>query len=228
VATVVKHRLLALLLVPLALGAAESHAVAGKRPPRRGRKTTTAALAPPRPHELFFGGGDDAGRSPDGAYSFRLDISPREEVSRIVVWRRGVKRPIARIDPNPGGQAHNLSVRFVGGDNLLASWGCGTYCEVTVLFNPRGTKLASFGAHEVSPTGGLAVSFEAFDVPGCVSDSADVIDLRTGQKLRHSGKPGIWNTCGARWERRQVTLMPCDARTRPVVLPLPPRARKKA
>src|SRR4051812_16342189 len=97
-----KHRLWALLVFPLAFGAAEPHASAGKKPPSLAGAKASAQLAPPRPHELFFGVGERAGRSVEGKYSFHLDTSAGEEKSRIVVRQRGVKRPIARIDPNPG------------------------------------------------------------------------------------------------------------------------------
>ncbi len=103
--------------------------------------------------------------------------------------RRSAARSEAPNRPHrsePGGRAHNLVVRFVGGDNLLASWGCGTYCEVTVLFSPKGKSLASFGAHEVSPNGAFAVAFDAFDAPGHVTDRADVIDMHTGNRVSSS------------------------------------------
>jgi hypothetical protein len=166
-------------------------------------------------------------RSPDGRYVFTLDTSSGEGKARILVRQRRAARTIARIDPNPGGRTRNLVVRFVAADNLLASWGCGTYCEETVLFTPRGRRLASFGAHHVSADGSFAVSFSAFEGPGVASEAVDIFDLRTGRKRSTSKQAGAWNTCGARWLRTQVTLTPCDARTRPIVVALPSRSRKR-
>ena len=129
-----------LLVIPLALGGAEPHAFAGRRSP-------PAQLSPPRPYELFFEVGKRSGRSKDGEYSFQLE-GPGEKI--LIVRQRRVKRPLAHIDLS---RSRDPVVRFVGGHNLLASWGCGTYCEVTLLYSPRGRKLAPFGrgAHEVSP-----------------------------------------------------------------------------
>ncbi len=213
------HRLWTLLFVPLVFGVAESHAIAARKtPPHRANKSL-ARLAPPRPHELFFGVGERAGRSPDGKYSFQL-VGDDEKEQFALVRQRGVRRPIARIDLS---RTHNLVVRFVGSHNLLASWGCGTYCEVTILYSPRGQQLAQFGlgTHEVSSKGTFAINFNAFSKPGYVADAAEVIDLRTGKKLVSSKQSGIWNTCGARWEYERVTLTPCDTRTQPVILALP-------
>ena len=222
------HRLWTLLFIPFVLGAAESYAIAAKKSPQHRASRSLARIVPPRPYELSSATGGSAARSPDGKYSFQVVGDDREE-QFAVVRQRGVKRPIARIDLS---QAHNLEVRFVGGHNLLAAWSAGTYCGVAVLYSPRGEKLASldFGGNEVSPDGTLAVSFAAFNKPGRVPDAADVIDLRSGKKLVSSKQAGIWNTCGARWENRRVTLVPCDALTQPVVLALPSpgaHARKK-
>jgi hypothetical protein len=223
-----RHRLWTLLFIPFVLGAAESHAIAAKKSPPRRASGSLARVVPPRPYELSFAAGEAAARSPDGKYSFQVVGDDRKK-QFVLVRQRGVKRPIARIDLS---QAHNLVVRFVGGHNLLAAWSAGTYCDGADLYSPRGEKLASFGlgGNEVSPDGTLAVNFAAFDEPGRIPDVADVIDLRSGKKLVSSKQAGIWNTCGARWENRRVTLVPCDAQTQPVVLALPSpgaRARKK-
>jgi len=185
-------------------------------------------VAPSRSHELFgfYEVGEAAGRSQDGMYSFRLDASAGEEQVRIVVRQRGREQPLARINPNRGGATRNIVVRFVGEHNLLASWSCGTYCALAALFSPTGQKIASFGIHELSPNAALAVSYNAFSDPfGSGDDEVSVIDLRTGT-MSASKHAGAWNTCKARWQRERVTLLPCDARTQPVLLPLSFRGRK--
>jgi len=176
----------------------------------------------PRSHELFgfYEVGEAAGRSQDGMYSFQLDASTGEEQVRIVVRQRARKQPLARIDPNPGGGTRNLVVRFVGEHNLLVSWSCGTYCAPSVLFSPTGQEIASFGIHALSPNAAFAVSFNAFSDPfGNGDDEVSVIDLHTGT-MTTSKHAGAWNTCKARWQRKRVTLLPCDSRTQPVLLPL--------
>ncbi len=105
------------------------------------------------------------------------------ETTRIVVRQRS--RLLARIDPNPGGGvgAGSFSVGFTAGNNVLATWSCGTYCTVAVLFTSNGRQLASFGIHEGSPSRELAVAFPAFDASG-LCDVVEVIDLRTGRAVQ--------------------------------------------
>jgi len=105
------------------------------------------------------------------------------ETTRIVVRQRS--RLLSRIDPNPGGGvgAGSFSVGFTAGNNVLATWSCGTYCTVAVLFTSNGRQLASFGIHEGSPSRELAVAFPAFDASG-LCDVVEVIDLRTGRAVQ--------------------------------------------
>jgi len=113
-----------------------------------------------------------------------LEVEGRfTETTRIVVRQRS--RLLARIDPNPGGGvgAGSFSVGFTAGNNVLATWSCGTYCTVAVLFTSNGRQLASFGIHEGSPSRELAVAFPAFDASG-LCDVVEVIDLRTGRAVQ--------------------------------------------
>ncbi len=115
----------------------------------------------------------------------------------------------------------NASVRVVAGDRVLSSWGCGTYCETTVLQALDGHILASFGHHATSPDGRLAVTWNAFDAP--MPGDVGLIDLTTGRVIASTPSRDAWNTCRVHWSTRAVILLPCDRRGRSVVLALPGR-----
>ena len=172
------------------------------------------------------------GSSPNGDYSFEVDDFAGGEDNLIVVRQRGVRTSIALIEM---GRVHNLSVRFVGGDNLLASSSCGSPCELTTLFRPTGEKLASFGLHDVSPDGAFAVVYPLFDFPIGVDVAADaaVIDLRTGKVVSSAPRHDRSEACDdgpsslpfavRRWERQQVVLVSCARNTVTIDLRLPTR-----
>jgi hypothetical protein len=155
-------------------------------------------------------------RSPSGTYA--VEVDERDGLVFIVVRNLVVPGSIVAIDPNPGGSlSPSFAVRFTAGDNVLASWGCGTYCVSSVLFNAAGKELASLGIHDVSPTGELAVSYTAIDEP--IPGDIKIVNLRTGKIIRRTSNKSVWNTCKVRWSSKRVVLEPCDRRTRPVELP---------
>lgn len=164
------------------------------------------------------------GDSADGRFSFEVDESAGEEHPRIVVRERGRKAAIAQIDPAPGGATRNLTVRFVAGNNLLATWSCGTSCEVGGLHRPRGQSLASFSARilDLSPARNFAVIFDGTAGMPFPGGSVDLLDMRTGRLVSTSKQPDIWNVCNVVWEPKRVTLLPCDARTQAIRLFVPP------
>lgn len=165
-------------------------------------------------------------RSPDGMYSFTVEAhaeKPGGEQHRIVIRRRGSAAPIARIE-RPAGS--NPEVRFVGDHNLLVEVGCGSNCVLATVFAPTGKALASLGtASAISADASWGVGFQSFDrAYGNDDDEVSLVDLRTGREHR-SKHAGAWNTCHVRWTREHATLLPCDARTAPIVLSLPARQR---
>jgi hypothetical protein len=163
--------------------------------------------------------------SPSGRYSFTVE-EPAAGDHRLIVRERGVTKPVAHIDM-PG--TRNLEASFVGGDNVLAQWSCGSPCASASLFSPTGGQLAEVvigGAFDVSPNGSFAVGYDASVVSPFEKGKAAVVDLRTGETLR-TQQPDIWNVCSVHWGRARVTLSPCDGRTKPIRLPLPGVARRR-
>ncbi|UJR83521.1 hypothetical protein [Sandaracinus amylolyticus] len=165
-------------------------------------------------------------RSPSGA--FRLDLAPVTDAEgddlRVLV-RRDDGALVAAIEPNPGGNvpATSFRARFVAGDNLLLSWGCGTYCASAVLVRADGHRIADLGHVDVSPSGELALVYSPFD--SAVSGVVEVIALRTGEIVSSRESEDAWNTCAVRWDATRVRLLRCDTRTpRAVVVPLSPHA----
>jgi len=151
-------------------------------------------------------------------FTFEVDQSAGKEHPHIVVRERG--KTIARIDPAPGGSTKNMEVQFVAGDNLLATWSCGTSCEVGVLHSPRGRELASFSAKvlDLSPARTFAVVFDGTAGEPFGGGRLDLLDMRTGRIISSSEQNEIWNVCDVRWERNRITLLPCDSRTQPIRL----------
>lgn len=154
-------------------------------------------------------------RSPSGHYRLEVDRDYSGAAStalRVVDLRTG---HVTAIDPNPGGIAPpNMRARFTAGDNVLASWGCGTYCTVAVLFSPSGAQIASFGAYDVSPDGARAITFDPFDSPSFADGEVQIVDLRTGAIVQTESNVPEWNVCSVRWAPGHATLVACDTRTR--------------
>ncbi|MGH7285499.1 MAG: hypothetical protein ACRELY_28595 [Polyangiaceae bacterium] len=159
--------------------------------------------------------------SPGARFSAEVTPSGHATDAKIVVHRRGVRAPIARIDPNPGGRTRNLEVRFVTRDRVLASWSCGAPCDVATLFTVTGTQLAVVAnaeRFEVSPDARVAVVFDETIGKPFAGGRVRVVDLATGATTVAVGAPDVWNVCDVRWQAHGVTLLPCDAKTRNIRL----------
>lgn len=159
--------------------------------------------------------------SPSARYTVTPVTAKRgtpDETIHLIVKRRADQVVIATIDPNPGGavRSWNYDLRFVGGDNILVSWGCGTYCQVAPVFTPTGRQLVSLGIHSVSPNGRCAVSYEPFDSPSV--SNVVISDLASGKTLAQQTSRNAWNTCSVVWAKGRIHLEPCSNKTQAVTV----------
>ncbi len=111
------------------------------------------------------------------------------------------------------------SVRFVAGDNVVVSWGCGTECENTVLLRPDGTTIEVFDHLEMSPDGEIGAAY----TPGTALQSRRLalVSLRTGRVLVDRADVDVWNTCRVTWNAERVFFQRCSRDTDSFGLPLP-------
>lgn len=103
---------------------------------------------------------------------------------------------------------------------MLASWSCGSPCELGALFDVDGKKLAELQNFDVSPDGAFAVSLEILDLS---TGDADVVvtDLRTGQTVSAAKRqPAVWGECAPSWQRTSVVFPACGRRAHPVAMAL--------
>jgi hypothetical protein len=72
------------------------------------------------------------------AYSVQVDKPEIDSTVYVVLKNIQLNQSIT-IEPNPGGRVNpSHSLKFVAGDNLIVSWGCGTYCQSALLYYLKG------------------------------------------------------------------------------------------
>jgi hypothetical protein len=148
--------------------------------------------------------------SSNGKYSLEVTPSPYEadpkHPTKIIVRQTTNPTWISEFYPlDQRNVPPSFQVGFTANDTILASWGCGTYCSVSVLYAPNGQILRNdFQFFEISPARNIAVDYPAWELP--VSGDIRIIDLNTGQILKTEHYSSIYSTCCATWDDLSVVL----------------------
>lgn len=142
-----------------------------------------------------------------------------DPIERFTVVEAG--RIVTTIEVEAVGRT--IDAELVAGTNVLLSWGCGTYCTTSVLYDANGRSLGTFGLLDVSPDHSLAASYAAFDAP--LEGGVEIISLRTGLVLVSRPDVPAWNTCRVEWSADRVRFQRCTRATRSFSLALPDSPR---
>ena len=130
------------------------------------------------------------------AYSIQVDKPNTGSTVSVIIKNIHLDQSIT-IDPNPSGRVNpSHSLKFVAGDNLIVSWGCGTHCQSALLYSPQGELLTHLGIHSLSQNQEFAVTFAS------TSDDHNIrlVDLRSGQTLQAYPISDKWRSaCSAEW-----------------------------
>jgi hypothetical protein len=114
----------------------------------------------------------------DGAVEYSLDQTSHGHVLRL--WRPDSDVDSVAVDLTG---ANNPRARFVAGDNVLVTWGCGSPCELGAVVSPQGRSLAVLSFPLVSQSGAFAFDVDLVDLETGDAD-VGVVDLRTGKRVR--------------------------------------------
>jgi hypothetical protein len=152
--------------------------------------------------------------SPDGQYSaipFELN-DERLGITRHILLKNTKQMRSILIDPNPGGiVSASVQMQFVANDNLIVSWGCGTFCQMASLFSLDGNLLTKLYMHSVSPNLRTAATFAFINK----DKNIRLIDLRTGKTLLSQQVGRHWHACSAKWTAFHVELKSCVENMQP-------------
>lgn len=157
--------------------------------------------------------------SPSGRYRarpFQLDDPKLGPTSHVLLEDTRQMRSISINPSSEGAVSASIQIQFVVDDNLIISWGCGTYCQSATLFSPDGKLLTQLAIHSVSPNFELAVTFAST----AGDRNVRLVDLRTGRNLLSKPVPEKWSACSAIWTSAHVKLQPCDEDVQPSFLSL--------
>lgn len=168
----------------------------------------------------------DRFRASDVSTNGRRAFVALERNERVLIGVYDAETGRAAVcDPGPGFSASaSGEIAWSRGDNLLVTWGAGSYVSFVRLFDRRCRELLSTGeaGDDVSPDRGYLLVFHPAGAPQASEKELELYDLVSGRRVLSRHGRGARHVVDVHWSADAVTIQYADAepRTSREVIPL--------